>query len=285
MARLPSVPPASQPGSPSGSPSRAGDGEPPRDEDPAGPWITRFGTVVGAGALAAILGSVPALLRLGSESSAGLLLQSWLMLAAVLTPIGVLLALVFRRARVGLRLVAGERVTLLAASVLWWSVIEFAFLSVLGAVLRAKTHHHGLAGATFALLALVSGVGVALLVARFARTLASRSTSLHRVVLWTGLLSAFFSLAAVASRAGSATELPTGKMLVDVLAVAITAAMASSPLFARARGFAIVGVPVAAGVLFFGLSLLRIEPDLRDAFAAKAPLHGCLADTILPPSR
>src|SRR5262249_28059717 len=132
--------------------------EPLEEGEAAPPLVTRFGTVIGGGVLAAIASSLPAELRLGDGGSTFRALQQWLALAALLTPTGIAAVAVLRRARVGLKIVAGERATLVAAGLLWWAVLELGILSAFGAVLRAKTHHHGLAGVTFAIFALISGL-------------------------------------------------------------------------------------------------------------------------------
>src|SRR5689334_8344819 len=78
--------------------------------------VTRFGTVVGGAVLASAASSLPAELRIGDNGSILRAIEQWLVLAAVLTPLAVIVVAVFRRARAGLRILAGERADLFAAA-------------------------------------------------------------------------------------------------------------------------------------------------------------------------
>ncbi|MCL2723106.1 MAG: hypothetical protein FWD69_01590 [Polyangiaceae bacterium] len=232
--------------------------------------VTRFGAVVGGGVLAAIVASIPAELRIGGGSIA-----TWLVLSAVFTPFGIMIVLVFRRARVGLRHLVGDRASVLAFSVLAWAVLELAVLSVFGALLRAKTHHHGLAGVSFAIFALVSAFFIALVVRRGAVSFNRAGSIAKRVALAVASVAAFASLVLIVVTLVRAPEPATAAALVDALALLLASYIASSRGFARVRWIAIAGVPLAAGVLLVGL---RAEPSVRDAVAKHAPLHAWIVN-------
>ena len=165
--------------------------QPLAEDGAAASFVARLGTVFGAGVIAAAVSSLPAVLRTGDGGSAVRALEQWVALTAILTPLAVVVVAVLRRGRTGLQILAGDRSPLLVAAALWWAVLELGALSVFGAVLRAKTHHHGLAGVTFAILALVTGVVVALLAARGVRMLLKMPASGHRVALMVAAAATF----------------------------------------------------------------------------------------------
>ncbi|MBX3186152.1 MAG: hypothetical protein KF819_04015 [Labilithrix sp.] len=249
-------------------------GHEPVDEDGAVPSsVIRFGTVVGGGVVAAIASSLPAELRIGDGGSVFRAFEQWLALAALLTPIGILAVAVFRRGRVGLKIVAGERAPLIAASLLWWAVLELGILSAFGAVLRAKTHHHGLAGVTFAIFALISGLVIGLLAVRGVRMLLRMPPSGHRVALGVAAGATFLAIVLVGVRTARAEGIHTAGVLVDALALIVSSAIASTRVVAKQRLLAVIGVPVAAAILLLGLATVRAEPDLKELLSEAAPLH------------
>src|SRR4051794_21677542 len=109
--------------------------EPLEEDEAAASFVTRLGTVVGGGVVAAAASSLPAELRMGDGGSILRAIEQWLALAAILTPLAILVVAVFRRGRVGLRILAGPRAPLFAAAALWWAVLELGVLSVFGSVL------------------------------------------------------------------------------------------------------------------------------------------------------
>ncbi len=195
------------------------------------------------------------------------------MARALLTPLAILVVAVLRRGRVGLRILAGEKGPLFAAAVLWWAVLELGVLSVFGSVLRAKTHHHGLAGVTFAILALITGLVVGLLASRGVRMLLRMPPGGHRVALVVAASAAFIVVALVGIRTSRAPGLHTAAALVDSLALVVSAAIASSRAMSRWRPLAVAGVPIAAAILLLGFACVRGEPDLQSLLAEGAPVQ------------
>lgn len=247
--------------------------EPLEDGDAATSPVTRVGTVVGAGVVAALLASLPAELRVGSGGSVGRALQQWLALSALLLPVAVLLVAVFRRARVGLRLIAGDRAPLVFAATLWWAILELAVLAVFGAVLRAKTHHHGLAGVTFAVAALASGVVLALLTVRGASMVARLPPSAHRVALVVAAASAVLAVVLIGFRTSRAEGMHTAAALLDTIVLVAAAAVGSTRAATRSKPFALVGVPLAVAIALFGVATVRAQANLSELLAAAAPLQ------------
>jgi hypothetical protein len=258
------------------------DSEPLGEDGAAESFVTRLGTVVGGGVLAAAASSLPAELRMGDGGSIVRAIEQWLALAAVLTPLAVLAVAVLRRGRAGLRILVGERADLFAATALWWAVIELGILCIFGAVLRAKTHHHGLAGVTFAILALLSGLVVGLLAIRGVRMLMRMPPGGHRVALIVAAAAAFVVVGLIGIRTSRAVGLHTAAAMVDSLALIVSAAIASTRAMARWRPLAVGGVPVAAFILLLGFACVRAEPDLKELLAEGAPVQAWLLGLLGP---
>ena len=250
------------------------------DDEDAASLVTRFGTVVGAGVLAAIIASIPATLRIGDGGLAMRAMEVWGSLAALASPAAIFGVAVMRRARVGVRIAVGAHGALLAGAVLWWCVLELGVLGAFGAVLRSKTHHHGLAGVTFSIFALASGLVMALLAWRGARALGRADETVQRGALGVAALAAFLAIVLVGVRTARSPELGTAASLVDGLALAVALFFASSPALARVKALAIAGVPVAAIVLVLGLSTVRGQPALEADVARVAPLHAVMLGTV-----
>lgn len=256
--------------------------EPLEEDDAPASLVMRFGTVVGGGVLAAAASSLPAELRMGDGGSIVRAIEQWLALAALLTPLAVLVVAVFRRGRAGLRILAGNRADLFVATALWWAVIELGVLSVFGSVLRAKTHHHGLAGVTFAILALVSGLVVALLAIRGTRMLMKMPPGAHRSALIVAAAATFIVVALIGIRTSRAVGLHTAAALVDSLALIVSASIASTRAMARWRPLAVAGVPGAMAILLLGVACVHAEPDLKDLLAEGAPVQAWLLSFLGP---
>lgn len=234
------------------------------------PWVTRVGTAVATGALSALVASLPALRR-----GAG---PSWLALAAILAPFAIALVLVMRRARLGARLIPGATATL--TGLLLWCTGLLGFGAVLGAVLRKHTHHHGLAGTTFAILMLGAGVGLALLVMRIMAVVQRGGRVARRAALAASGLALFAGVLLVGLVTAADEELRTSTALVDGLALAIACAIASSRAWAAQRLLALVGVPLAVGLVLLGASSYK-DGGSPGALGERAPIHGALVSAFL----
>lgn len=248
-------------------------GSEPEPDSDGSSIVMRVGHIVAGGVVAALASSLPAALRTGAEGSASRALEHWIVLSALATPVSVAAVAVLRRARVGLRLLMGDDAPLLAIGVLWWSIIELAVLSIFGAVLRKTTHHHALAGVTFAAFAVLSGALVGLFARRATASVARGGAGSRRIALGIASGVAFLMVMLVGVRTSRAEGLHAASVLVDALAIAVASTIASSRAFARLRPMAISGVPVAVLVLIIGLTTLRFDPKLRESLADTAPIH------------
>jgi hypothetical protein len=251
-----------------------------QDDSPGIAFLTRFGTVVGGGVLAALGASLPAVMRIGDGGSVGRALELWMALAAILTPVAIATVGILRQARIGIRILAGPNAAVLAASVMWWAALEAGVLAVFGALLRAKTHHHGLAGVTFAVFALISGLVVALLAVRGGRMLLAAPELTQRIALVVTAMATFAILMLAGVKTARAEGLHTAAAQVDVLALIVAGAIASAPGFARARPFAIAGVPVAVLVLIVGFTTFHGDTVLEKTIGETAPVHAWLVELV-----
>ena len=240
--------------------------------------VLRIGIVVAGGVAAGVIGSLPAALRLGGEGSLATLIVRWLILAALAIPISVLAVAVLRRARVGIRQLLGERAPLLIIGVLWWAVTEIGLLAIFAAVLRKTTHHHALAGVTFAFFAIITGVVVGLLARRTTTMIGRGGSKLQSMGLAAVGVCATVVLILVLVRTARASEIHAAAGIVDAIALSVTALLASTRAFTRIKPLAVVGLPVAILVLVLGLTMLRFDPRLRSLLPIGAPLHALVLD-------
>jgi hypothetical protein len=235
--------------------------------------VFRAGSLLGAGTLAAMAASFPSALRVASFVPSGP--GTWIALAACATVPATIAVALLRGARDGARRFAGEDASLAAWSVGSWVLATFLALTALGAVLRATTHHHGLAGVTFALMGLAVATFVALVVRRVA-AIGRRAEPFNRAaLLGASIVALGVAAMLVALRAMRASDvgLPpaAGDALIDALAFAIAAGFLSRPAMMTSTWLGRAGLPLAMGVLGLGLALLSRDPALVDAIRAHAP--------------
>jgi hypothetical protein len=239
-------------------------------------WLLRFGGVVGAGALGSAMAAAPAALRLQSAPGTCTPLGTWaLLFGAAIVPMS-LAVLALRRARSGF-LALGKGGGMAPVLLGWW-VSCFAGLTLLGAMLRARTHHRALGGVTFALAAFVLTVLSALFCLRMASAArkASPSSRWALAAVFAAVLG--FAVAMARHRLSAALPFPTseGAKLVDGLAFALSAFIVSGHPFVDKRVLALVGPPAAAILMILGVSSWRACPSLRDALEERAPMFAWL---------
>ena len=251
-------------------------GPPPPDSPPDPTLLARAGSLLGAGTLAALLGAVPAAVRV-AQAGAGPF-RAWIALGAcALGPMVALIAFA-RSAREGAKTITDGDAPLVSWGIAIWAMTTFLALAALGALLRATTHHHGLAGVAFAFGGLVVGGGLAL-VARRLMEMARGADPWGRAALVTSiaaaLLCAIVGVVFRVARAGG-TDLASSS-LVDVLAFVVAAAALSRQTFARVTWLALGGPPLAAGMFGLGWALLGRDPALLEAIRLYAPLFARIA--------
>jgi hypothetical protein len=156
-----------------------------------------------------------------------------------------------------------------------WLFASVDALLVFGALLRRTTHHHPLAGATFALVGLVVLVVFGALARRaLAVALTWSDATAHGIF---GL--AAFGLGVLPILVALKVGPPASGILVDALAYVIAVGFLSRASFAGDRLLGVVGPPLAVVVLLIGLTSLHKAP-LDAAVHARAPLLSPPVDVI-----
>lgn len=258
---------------------------PPPPKADTGSFVVRFGTAVGLGAVAALAGAVPATLRVASVAAHGPgAVRVWIALAAAALLPMVVAVVVLRGAREGLRAFAGPGAGLRVAGAGLWLASLLVGFTLLGRVLRANTHHHGLAGVTFAFAALFFAVASAVVCARIV-SLARGAPDFARrglmLILGTAaiLALAYVGLRFVRAASHDAASYGAAGTVVDVLAFGLAAFFASRPSLIARRAIALVGPPVAVVVVALGLTTLRDAPML-DAIGESAPIFAPVVEFL-----
>jgi hypothetical protein len=257
---------------------------PPPPVEPSGSLVVRFGTAVGLAAAAALACSLPAALRVASAAGGAGFVRVWLALAAAGLGPMIGSVVVLRGAREGLRAFAGPGSGLRAFGIGLWLASMLVVLSVFGSVLRATTHHHGLAGVTFALGALAVAAGAGLVCARLVALVRARAPQTQRVLvaLLGGvavLALAWVGLRFVRAVSHDASPSAEAALVVDVLAFVLAALFASRRSLVARRALAYVGPPVAVVVAALGIHGLRDAP-VHDAIDERAPAFAAPADIV-----
>jgi uncharacterized membrane protein (DUF485 family) len=186
-----------------------------------------------------------------------------------------LLVLALRRARSGFLALGQKKDMVFLATLLAWVASTFVALVFLGAFLRARTHHHALAGVTFAITGLVLSLVLALVWTRLAaqiRRAPSPVQGAALIVLGIGLVGAIAWALHASSRTGGPPLLAMQRLkLVDGFAFVMGALIASRRPFVNRRALALLGPPLAAIALVLGVSSMRACPSLRDVLSGQAP--------------
>jgi hypothetical protein len=259
---------------------------PGRDSVPveAGSFGIRLATALGAATVAASVASLPAALRVGSAFSS--MPRAWCACAATMLLPMFASVLVLRKARGGVRALGGEHPSARALGVAIWLVSLFFSLAAFGALLRATTHNHALAGATFAFGAVALAVGLGVVCARIAAIVGASPDQMRRglVVGLGGLLALAVLVAGLrwAHALDGAANPPTsaGALCVDLLAFGLTALFASRPSLGSRPTLAIAGPIVAIAVLVLGIATLRAERMAFDAISTRAPALETVASLL-----
>jgi hypothetical protein len=264
-----------------GAGDRQDRGEDRDESEPAtaGSRVVHLGTAVGCGVFAALVGSGPAALRLANVYGEN---RAWLLLAACATPFTTLAVLLLREAYVGLRAYMGAGRNFVRVFVSLWFGASAVWLDLLGVVLRATTHHHALAGVTFALTGVMGVLASGLLAHRIAgRIEALRSKGFVRthalLSAWVyGLVAVLVLAAARSLHTKLAPE--SAAVIVDVIALGLASALAARPELRAFRTLAYLG-PIAAIVLV-ALGVAGFSRDLGALVDLHAPAFGALLDVV-----
>jgi hypothetical protein len=247
--------------------------------------FVRVGTALGGAAVAVLACALPATLRVASLSEAGASApRAWLALAAAgLLPM-LATVVVLRGAREGLRAFAGPGAGLRAFGVGLWLASLIVSFTFFGGVLRSHTHHHGLAGVTFAFGALVLAIGSGLFCIRvvsLARTAPDFARRGLLLILGTAavLALAYVGLRFVRGASVDSASYGAAGTVVDVLAFALGAFFASRPALVGRPAFAIVGPAIALVVAVLGAFTLH-DAAVRAAIGVRAPAYAPVVDLL-----
>jgi len=249
--------------------------ESPQDEEDDASWLLRFGTSIGVAFVVAVVGTAPAALRVAKSMPDVGLFSVWAVIgAAALVPAIVLVAL-FRGARRGARSFLTERALVHGTKLFTFGALGPPVVVTLGAILRAKTHHHALAGVTFSIV--VALVFMALFA--FATRVSSivegpRFTKAGFTLSFVAFLVSVGWVGLSASRAGGVAS---GAFL-DTLALLLACGLGSRRGFVDARPLAFVGPPLAAAMLALGIATTRELAQPLGEVRADVVVYGPVLD-------
>ncbi|WP_433934090.1 sulfatase-like hydrolase/transferase [Sorangium cellulosum] len=286
-----SVPPRSPSGPPPhpGAPPARSAPPPARSAPPPprhGAWTTRLGEACVLGLGVASLSAVPTALRTARAGAS--FLDGLLVGTAVLLPLVTLALILSRAAGRGFRGIVGaggERLAVLRVAL--WIGVSLPVLAALAALLKAATHHRGLAGATFGVLGLAGVAAAALLTQRLVALgdrLAARGVkpwilaAAGAAIGVLPLIAAFAPLAAFAGNtagdAGAAVRAAIVDGAIALVATALVSSVDLSAAVGRVAGLA--GVPLAALVLMTATARVESFPPLGQAVRAGGGLAATL---------
>ena len=244
------------------------DNDAPATGSPPLSVVAQIGVALGGAALSSLACTGHAAVRL---TPAGVSWPvAWLALAAAaFLPAFVLLLALPRALSVLQAFDAKAARTLWTAVFLWVVFLELAAF-VVGKLLRQSTHHHALAGATFAVLAVALAAGSALLSARLASLVARRGEQVARVFAVVSALAAVAVLAFLARAISDVARLT----LIDAVAFVVAAGLAARASRVSDPKVGYIGGPVALVLFVLGAWLLRSPGDvLVTAVDAFVPLY------------
>jgi hypothetical protein len=236
----------------------------------------RFGAALGLAVVAAAVCSAPAASRVSGALSSASGLRVWLALAAAALGPMVAAIAVLRGAAESMRAFSGPGAALRGFGVGMWLASLLVTLTWFGSLLRATTHHHALAGVTYAFGALALAVGLGLVCARVVAILEGASLAARSLALGAlggAMAVAFVWMAVRFGRAASHDAASSAEVaiVIDVLAFALCAMLASRRTWGTPRPLALVGPPLAVVVLAMGISTWQ-DVGLRQSVAEKAPM-------------
>lgn len=234
----------------------------------------------------ASLSAVPTALRTARAGAS--FLDGLLVGTAVLLPLVTLALILSRAAGRGFRGIVGaggERLAVLRVAL--WIGVALPVLAALAALLKAATHHRGLAGATFGVLGLAGVAAAALLTQRLVALgdrLAARGVKPWILAVAGAaigvlpLIAAFAPLAAFAGNttgdAGAAVRAAIVDGAIALVATALVSSVDLSAAVGRVAGLA--GVPLAALVLMTATARVESFPPLGQAVRAGGGLAATL---------
>jgi hypothetical protein len=246
--------------------------------------------VLAAAPAAALVVSLPGALRLASDSVG--FVEAWLATAGLACPLLALLIGGSRAARRAVLAVSPAAGVPLLAGTALWALAALPATAVLGAILKANTHHRALAGATFGALALAIHAASALVAWRLTALVLPRirrKPTRNLVVMGLSLSAIVVTVASLASAALADGAPPPASaaaglsaLLVDgslVLAAMAVAAFLDVPE-SRSYEASCLGSGALVFVTAVGLALTWRSPSLGREVSTSAPVAGVAAGAV-----
>ena len=250
---------------------------------PRASFVTRTGTLLGAGLLASFACGLFVAARGSGAFGPRLLIAT-----AMTAPVATLLVILFARARDGLRIVASDESSAIEPSLVGAFGLAGPVLAALGYVLAAKTHQHALAGATYAIGALLVCIAAVMVAHRIAvAALApvrdgeaandgAHPANVRRVVVLAragAVLGFALPLLAAAMRMPGASRDAAVMAALDCALLLATTWVGSGLDFAGRRAFARAAVPVWILVALVGSRLngTLVQERVPTTLGALAP--------------
>ena len=258
---------------------------PPAAAEP--PWFLRAGEACLRAVAVVLLASVPTGLR--TAGAGGSFPGGWLLGAGVLLPTVAAALILSRASGRGFHLLVraeGPRAAVLRIAL--WVGLALPLLEGLGAVLKATTHHRGLAGATFGVLGLVIVAGAALLAQRLVRL--GRALVERGLAPWipatigsaVGVLPLLVVAATLGRAPGEGAAASVRAAILDGAIVFVATALAASmdlpPVLRKPARYG--GVPLAVLVFLGAGWLLGASPLNARAFKAGGGLPSTLLGVL-----
>ncbi len=244
-------------------------------------WLLRFGGIVGAGAFGSAMAATPAALRLQGTLGSCSPMGAWPFLFGVAIVPMTLVIVGVRRARTGFRALGRSDGMTPVVLLLAWLASCFSGMTLLGALLRARTHHRALGGVVFGFLALVMALGLAVVLVRVASIVRRTSSTMKWALMGIAAAGLGFVVAFTRHRLAQGGSSPfspdEGAKLIDGLAFALSAFIASGHPIAQRRAIALAGPPLATILVILGASSWRTCPMLGQTLDEQAPLFGWIA--------
>lgn len=218
---------------------------------------------------AAAAGALAALRLQGSSFALSFLVAS----AAFALPALVVVALV-RLAAAALGGSASPRFRPVLVAISLSAATLFVVALALGRMLRANTHHTGLAGTTFAVACGVLALGVLPLGLRVAGSMQSWQPSRQSLLAIAAALATVVMLAmalARVHRAVMAGDLPFAAAIpADLTALLVFGVLVSLVSLGRVRALGLLAPPLFVALLVVGVSIAKAHPELSSALAERA---------------
>jgi len=239
--------------------------------DPRAPWWERGGSAALIAAVWSGLAALSSARRAASDGDVSAFV-AWSFCAASIAPFMVVSISLLRSARSGATALGGDDLGSKAIGFAAWLAVMTGALARFGAVLRERTHHHALAGATFALGALVLGAIAGMLAARLVGWVSASPTHKRVALVFVSVL-ALLVVRELARGLGALDPL-TRAWVVDVTIASLCAVFGAltpslTKLPARLGWLALAALLVAG---WRGATVRELGPRLSE----HAPLYGAI---------